>query len=84
MTIKAQEVEAFTEHIISMDSDIRFTWEDVKEGQLPFVDCTVHVEEVENFNIEVYRKPIHTDQYLLFDSYHPLEHKLGIIGTLKH
>lgn len=34
--------------------------------------------------IEVYRKPSCTDQYLLCESHHPQEHKLGVIITLHH
>ncbi|TWW53916.1 hypothetical protein D4764_0197150, partial [Takifugu flavidus] len=42
------------------------------------------LSEDRNLTIEVYRKPTHTDQYLQFDSHHPLEHKLGVIRTLQH
>lgn len=43
----------------------------------------MHIERDGELNLEVYRKPTHTDhQYLLFDSHHPLEHKLGVIRIL--
>ena len=80
--IRAREVEAFAEHINAVDNNIKFTQEDVRGDGLPLLYCTVHTEEDRSLNIEVYRKPTHTDQYLLFDSHHPLEHKLGVIRTL--
>ncbi|KAI8479390.1 hypothetical protein Bbelb_428810 [Branchiostoma belcheri] len=51
---------------------------------LPFLDTKTIVEEDGNLRFEVYRKPTHTDQYLAFDSHHPLEHKLAVIKTLFH
>jgi len=59
--LQTQEVEAFTEHISLMDSNIKFTREDVKEHKLSFLDCAVYIEEDGRFNTEVYRKPTHTD-----------------------
>ena len=43
----------------------------------------VHTEEERILRTGVYKKPTHTDQYLLFQSHHPLEHKLGVIRTLQ-
>ena len=64
---KTQEVEAFTEHINLVDSNIKVTREDAKDHKLPLLDVSL--------NTEVYRKLTHTGQYLLFGSHHPLGHK---------
>lgn len=32
----------------------------------------------------IYQNPTHTNQYLLFDSHHSLEHKLGVIHILQY
>ena len=82
--IQTHEVEAFTNHINTVDRNIKFTREDVKDNVLAFLDCAVHLETDGSLCIEVYRKPTHTDQYLQFDSHHPLQHKLGVIRTLNH
>ena len=56
----------------------------MRENQLPFLDCWLSLREEEELQVEVYRKPTHTDQYLMFDFHHPLEHKLGVIRMLQH
>ena len=42
------------------------------------------LKQTRSFNIDVYRKPSHTDQHSLFDSHPPLELKLEVIRTLNH
>ena len=34
------------------------------------------------FKLSIYRKPTHTNQYLQFQSHHPLHQKLGVVRTL--
>eukprot|EP00066_Takifugu_rubripes_P012215 XP_011601481.1 PREDICTED: uncharacterized protein K02A2.6-like [Takifugu rubripes] len=80
--IRTVEVEAFIEHINTVDKNITFTREDVRGSSLSFLDCAVHIEVDSSLNIKIYRKPTNTDQYLLVDSHHPLEHKLVVIRTL--
>ena len=53
-----------------------------QDNRLAFLDCCVKIEENGSLSITVYRKSTHTDQYLMFDSHHPLIHKLGVIRTL--
>ena len=42
VNIKTQKVEAFTEHINSVDSNIKFTREDAKDHKLPLFDYAKH------------------------------------------
>ena len=64
------------------EKNINFYRDDIKDNSLPFLDCLVSLSKDGNLSTEVYRRPIHTDKYLLFDS-HLLEHKLWVIQTLK-
>lgn len=64
-----------------MDKNIKFT---LKKAQVPSLDCVLHVKKGGDLDTKVNRKPTHTDLYLLFDSHHQLEHKLGNISILQH
>ena len=75
----------FFEHINGVDKNIKFTQEEgVQESKLAFLDCCVKIEVSGSLSTTVYRKSTHTDQYLMFDSHHPLIYKLGLIRTLFH
>ncbi|KAI8499897.1 hypothetical protein Bbelb_222140 [Branchiostoma belcheri] len=82
--IKKGLADSFFEHINKVDKHISFTQETSQDNTLPFLDAKLHVETDGHIEVEVYRKPTHTDQYLIFDSHHPLEQKLGVIRTLFH
>ncbi|KAI8519621.1 hypothetical protein Bbelb_028780 [Branchiostoma belcheri] len=82
--LKKRVAPDFFDHINQIDDNIKFTQEPSHDNMLPFLDTKTIVEEDGNLRFEVYRKPTHTDQYLAFDSHHPLEHKLAVIKTLFH
>ena len=43
--IRTREVEAVTEHITAVDSNIKLIQEDVRGDGLPFMDSAVHTED---------------------------------------
>ena len=67
----------------SIDSAIKFTMEDTRpDGSIPFLDTLVIWEYNWALSTRVYRKPIHTDQYLQLDSYHQIGAKYSVMNTL--
>ena len=62
---------------------IQFTVEKKENGCLPFLDSLLTRESNGSISTSVYRKKMHTDQYLQFSSHHPLAKK-SVITTLFH
>ena len=50
---KIKVVEAFTEPLISMDSNVKFIKEDMKEDRLSFLDRVTYLERDGGLDIEV-------------------------------
>ena len=76
------DVDSLTSHINNIDDHIRFTTEPETQGKLPFLDLCVTALDDTSTKITIYRKPTHTDQYLNFNSHHPLIHKRSVVCTL--
>ena len=68
----------------SLHPRIKFTSENLNDNKIAFLDTEVVVKEDNTLNIEIYKKPTNTDQYLAFSSNHHMGQKIGIISTLKY
>ena len=74
--ITSSDADEFTQHLNSIDPNIQLMTETESNGELAFLNtCTVRQDDG-SLRIKVYRKPTHTDQYLNWESNHPLEHKM--------
>ena len=77
--------EEFLQHLNSVDKNIQFTSEEPgPEGALPFLDILIKPDQEGRLHTTVFRKPTHTDQYLHWDSLHPISSKYSVVRTLQH
>jgi len=82
LILKRSSLESFFDYINNFNKElksIKFTKEvENPEGVLPFLD--LHIMRVNNtLQTRVYRKATHSNRYLNFESYHPLENKKSTI-----
>ncbi|XP_019619742.1 PREDICTED: uncharacterized protein LOC109466463 [Branchiostoma belcheri] len=82
--LKSSLIEPFHHHLNSIHPNIKFTKELEENRSLPMLDVLMTRKDDGRLKFSVFRKPTHTDQYLLFDSHQPMEHKMGVIRTLRH
>ena len=91
--LKKAYTQEFTDHLNSIDDDIKWTTEgevethpedNNTERARAFLDIWSVINEDGTIKMKVYRKATHTDQYLNFERNHPLEHKKGVVRTLAH
>ena len=79
-------VDQFTSHLNNRNSSIQFTVElqgEDKDGNqhLPILDFDIQRLEDGTSKFKIYRKSTLTDQYLNFNSHHPLHQILGVVRT---
>ena len=64
--------------------NISMTHEEEKDGKIGFLDVLIHRNNDNTVDTSVYRKPCHSNQYLQFNSNHPMCHKRSVVRTLIH
>ena len=71
-------------HLNSIEPCIQFTAEEETEGKLPFLDVCLQRDDNGSLTTSVFRKATHTNQYLSFDSLHPVAQKAAVVRILMH
>ena len=76
-------VQEFLSHLNSIEACIQFTFKKgTEDGKLPFLDVCLCRESDRSVTTTVYRKPTHTNQYLPFDSHHPVADQASVVRTV--
>ena len=81
--VKKDNKQKYLDHLNSRHERIKFTMEEMKDQKISFLDTEVKIREDRGVEFTIYRKPTHTDQYLMYNSNHHISQKIGIAQTLR-
>ena len=81
--IKKDKLQNTLEKINKAHQKIQFTYEEEKDGQLPFLDVLV-TREVNSFNFNIYRKPTDTKRVIPSTSNHSFQQKMASFHHMIH
>ena len=76
-------MEPFQKHLNSLQDLVKFIIETETKGQLSFLDVLAK-RKGNKLTTSIFRKRIHTDQYLHYSSHHHCQLETGIISCLRH
>ena len=81
--IKKIAISTFHNTLNNIDPNISFTIELEQDNQISFIDALI-TRQGNNLEVDVYRKPMHTDRYIDFNSHHDIKCKISTARTLIH
>ena len=79
--VKHTHLENCFNHINNLHQHIRFTIEEESNGELAFLDTLLKRDNEKIFAL-VYKKPMHTDQYLHCNFHHQTCCKVSVVSSL--
>ena len=83
--LETEHKEEFFNHINATEEKKQFTAETTSaDGSIPFLNTLVTPKSDGSLSTSIYRKPIHTNQYLQWDSHHAIANKHSVINSLLH
>ncbi|XP_046406340.1 uncharacterized protein LOC124171241 [Ischnura elegans] len=80
----AEELDKSLCHLNQQHPRIQFTMEKEEDGKLAFLDVLVKRKGDGRLGHAVYRKPTHTDRYLMAISHHHPAQKASVVSSLFH
>jgi hypothetical protein len=78
------KLKDFLHNLNGIHQSIQFTMEAESEGHLPFLDLDIYRRPSGSLGHKVYRKPTHTNLYLIAISHHHPSNKQAVLSTLIH
>ncbi|KAJ8974279.1 hypothetical protein NQ317_012595 [Molorchus minor] len=77
---KVESVDSFISKLNSRFTSVNFTYEIKNNGQLPFLDVLVIMNNQNNLEFDIYRKDTSTLRYIPNDSHHCYQHKMASLN----